>query len=89
MGLGLKALRAPGPPSGPCFLFLFFPARPPPLTPQAEHLPENQLRTALLVIKVFAELLEDELGMNMAPGHKMQFFQLPQPTGSYDAIGPG
>ena len=39
---------APAPPAPPVFLFLFFPARPPPLTPRAEHSPGDQKRSAQL-----------------------------------------
>ena len=40
-----------------------------------------------LVIRAFAELLDRALGMKVAPGHKMRFFQLPQPENARHAIG--
>ena len=39
-----------------------------------------------LVVLVFNELLTMAVNMKVAPGHKMRFFQLPQPEGSRCAI---
>ena len=41
LALGLRALGAPGPPPGPCFLFFVFPACLQVLTPWAAHLPRD------------------------------------------------
>ena len=48
LALGLRTLGAPGPPPGPCFLFLFHLAPSQPLAPRAAHSPRDQQRLPLL-----------------------------------------
>ena len=58
----------------------------PPLTPEMAALTAVVIPHFPLIIAAFAELVYAELGMRIAPGHKMKFFQLPQEDGSRHAI---
>ena len=64
------------------------------VTPRAERVPDPVLDHMAsfaiphfpLIISVLGEILQTRLGLKLAPGHKMRFYQQPQPANSRIAI---